>query len=459
MKPGSILEQRLADHLLALLERMRAGCLVLPASGIPEALAQASNPGALRRLVCLDGRHAVTMARGHAAASGKVGVAVIRGGSKEIAGDLVLAGAERSPLVVLVLDGEPLGWLGADSYVAGSRGDALALMAYAIARARTGAMPPVCVHLRAGLLEVPLQLQPHHHDIERTTGFAADEKCPAVPEEALQALIDAERTLLLVGSIAQDSVIRRKLTALAAALGVYLVLDPLDTSQPLRALSQEAPMAALVDDADLVIGLNSERLADLLALASATARAMVIHVSDAIPEPSSSSSGHLVPVVDIHLRMGPEAAVSELLDRLTEGTAELASGISRQVEILRGVERGEDFGDSGVQPVSGIGRRASLAPAVGAAAAIADTGRQAVLRLTAAELLPDVAALWTLQHAGIAAILLLDPERPGRGKPDIVALIRSFGIRVQTRDDDPGSASSGPVVRIGRTASGEDQHR
>lgn len=461
MKPASILERRLADHLIGLLGRMRAGCLVVPAAGTSWAAALAgglcTGDSGPRRLACLDDRHTVAIARGHAAASGKVAVAVV--GPHGAAGmdpDLALAARERTPLVVLLVGCPEVAPPGADTYIAGSGSDALALVAYAVARAGAVAMRPVCIHLGAALLEEPLQLHPHDHDLERTIGFAAGDTSAGLPDEIVQALVDAERTVLLVGRVSQDAGTRALLAAFAATLGASMVRDPLDPAQDLQAAPPAGSLATLINDAELVIGLDSARLAELLATATAPLRAMVIHVSAEPPRPLAGAAGHMVPAVDIHLRASPEAAIARLLGRLSDGGAGSppATAFPRPVEIVCAGPARTDVldGDAEIQPVAASGSETFVAAAVGAAAAIADAGRIPSLRLGAGDLIREIAALWTLQHAGIPATIPLDPARAVPGGVDIVALIRSFGIRVRTHEDDPGSCGRGPVVRVGQIA-------
>jgi thiamine pyrophosphate-dependent acetolactate synthase large subunit-like protein len=459
MNSASILEQRLADHWVDVLERSGAGCVVIPASGVAEslrtAIARLGKRGKCRRLLCLDDRHAAALARGYAAATGKVALAIVGPGiGAQIVKDIQLALRDQLPLVVLLVDCQPDIPDSVDIYDSSGGADAVTLLAYAIARARFSAMRPVCIRIRSDLIEAPVQLRPHHDEIERAVSFAAHEKSDLLSDEVVQAIAEAERTLVLVGKVSGSASARAELQAFIAALGAAVIVDPLRQDAALQTLPPAGFLPDLIEEAELIISLNSTRLAELLDMTRSPAGGMIVHVSPDLPEPAPSPRGHLVPSVDIHLCTSPELAVSKLLALLTNEVTPLRSSESypRPVEIRRndGTSDREDVTEAGckTQQVACISRETFVAAAAGAAAAIADAGRTPILRLSTADLVPELTVLWTLQEAGIVAVIQLDMAHHVADDLNITTLIRSFGLKVQYPEDDPSPFKHGPVVQI-----------
>lgn len=284
MSPGSILEHCLADHMVDLLPRMQAGCLVVPV-GAAQVLCLAEQcAGGVRRLVCLDPRHTVAMVCGYGAVSGQVAVAVVTAQARLVA-DLTLAQRERLALVVLLLDCTPDPVPGFEAYVACQGAEAVTLLA----RASSPGVGPVCLHLRSQDLAAPLTLNPHQFDLERSTRFVTDRPCQALPDDIIEAVGDTEHILLLAGPVGVDPSTRAALKSLISGLGAKVVLD-LGPDAPSRTLRS---IAAMMTAADLVLVLGSSRLPELLAKTGAPVRAMVIQISAEAPLPAAADHRQL----------------------------------------------------------------------------------------------------------------------------------------------------------------------
>ena len=376
-------------------------------------------------------------------------------------------------------------------------------------RATTLPMGPVYVCLDAALQEERLTAVPPAPDVSR---YAAPP--PGAPDAALiaraAALLDgAKAPMLLAGRVSRGLDGWNQRIALAERLGARVLTDgkvaaafPTDhrlhVSPPAHFLDARAQAA--LREADVVLSLDWLDLAGTLkqAYGDAPVAARVIHVSlDHLVHNGWSMDHQALPAVDVAIAATPEASVSALLAAVTRRTpaavpsapapaaaappaggeiemAQLAAALARatagrELSLVR-----LPLGWSGElwhfrHPLDylgtdgGAGIGSGPGNAVGAALALAGSGRVPVAVVGDGDFLMGATALWTAARYAIAPLIVVANNRSffndelhqervarARGRP---VENRWIGQRIAEPDIDlaamaraQGVAGYGPVV-------------
>ncbi|MFO1314743.1 MAG: thiamine pyrophosphate-binding protein [Burkholderiales bacterium] len=317
---------------------------------------------------------------------------------------------------------------------------------------------PVYVCFDAALQEAPLAAMPPPPDPARYAPPPPVHAAPALVARAAQTLVGAARPLILMGRVTRDIGAWNERIALAEALGARVLTDlkvgaafptdhPLHAAPPGVFLSPQAAQA--LKEADVVLALDWVDVAGTLkqALGEAPVAAQVIHVSPDHHVHGGWSMDHQgLPPADLFLACEPHTAVADLVRALGSSRRAAPPAMSAPTRddpapddapvtvatvaaALRAALRGADvclahlpLGWSGemwdfrhpldfVGADGGGGIGAGPGLTVGAAIALAGSGRMAVGILGDGDYLMGATALWTAANARVPLLAVVCNNR------------------------------------------------
>jgi thiamine pyrophosphate-dependent acetolactate synthase large subunit-like protein len=490
-----------SDLLAEALRLFQVPCVVTPlgqADGPLVRSLQTSNaadqPGLL---FCIEERHVVAIARGYASVAARPVVAVIDAapGLLQCLSEVQAACDDHLPILLLGIegdDGNRQGRMPEQQLDSGARtllqhmvryasrleGEGAAeILGHALSMCQVHPAGPAYLAIRTGLQEAAVVKSPQWRELQRYRTSAIDNLPHTLAAEAGAALAEAERPVMLVGRVSRSQEAWIDRIRLAETIGAHVVSDArlgssFPTAHPMHVRSGDVEAAfQVIRDADVILSLGWRRLSATLrdALDGEAPSAFIIHAAPGSrpAEIRTANDAALVPLpVDLHVPVRPDAVVRQLVAELAEDEIDIEPSVEPETTHgstglradLRAVASGKAISWINMPPewtlddwhfatpLDALGLQAQradgsiLALAVGAAAALRQHGRLAVVTVGANELAAGVSALWSaVRHRLPLVVLLVGPDNRSRqiggGKADPLVLAEQFGIAIFRESD------------------------